>query len=38
MSNRAFLIVLVIVAIVVGLAVLFHTPGGVQVLRSMHGG
>jgi preprotein translocase subunit SecG len=38
MSNRAFLIVLVIVAIVVGLAVLFHTSGGVQILRSMHGG
>jgi preprotein translocase subunit SecG len=38
MSNRAFLIVLVIVAIVVGLAVLFHTPGGAQILRSMHGG
>jgi preprotein translocase subunit SecG len=38
MSNRAFLIVLVIVAIAVGLAVLFHTPGGAQILRSMHGG
>jgi preprotein translocase subunit SecG len=38
MSNRAFLVVVVIVAIVVGLAVLFHTPGGVQILRSMHGG
>jgi len=38
MSNRSFLIVVVIVAIVVGLAVLFHTPGGVQILRSMHGG
>lgn len=38
MSNRAFLIVLVIVAIVVGLAALLHTPGGVQILRSLHGG
>jgi hypothetical protein len=38
MSNRVFLIVLIVVAIVVGLAVLFHTPGGVQILRSMHGG
>jgi hypothetical protein len=38
MSNRAFLIVLVVVAIVVGLAVLFHTPGGVKIMRSMHGG
>jgi len=38
MSNRTFVIVLVVVAIVVGLAVLFHTPGGQSVIRTMHGG
>jgi len=38
MSNRTFVIVLVVVAILVGLAVLFHTPGGQSVIRAVHGG
>jgi preprotein translocase subunit SecG len=38
MSNRTFLIVLLVVAALVGLAVVMHTPGGARMLRSMHGG
>jgi hypothetical protein len=38
MSNRTFIIVMVVVAAIVGLAALIHTPGGVRMLRAMHGG
>jgi preprotein translocase subunit SecG len=38
MSNRAFIIMIVVVAAIVGLAVLLHSPGGVRMLRAMHGG
>ena len=38
MSNRVFIIVLIVVAITVGLAVLFHTPGDQSVMRAVHGG
>jgi uncharacterized membrane protein YbhN (UPF0104 family) len=36
-SNRTFVIVLVIVVALVALAVAMHTPGGVGVMRSMRG-
>jgi preprotein translocase subunit SecG len=38
MSNRTFVIVFVVVALLVGLMVLLHSPSGVRVMRSMHGG
>jgi uncharacterized membrane protein YbhN (UPF0104 family) len=37
MSNRTFVIVLLVVAALVGVAVVMHTPGGVRMLRSLHG-
>ena len=38
MSNRTFVIVVLVVAAIVGLAVLMHTPGGVRMMRAVHGG
>ena len=41
MSNRSFVILLVVVGILVGLMVVMHTPGGARMMRSMralHGG
>jgi len=38
MSNRTFVIVIVVVAAIVLLAVLLHSPGGVRMMRAMHGG
>jgi preprotein translocase subunit SecG len=38
MSNRTFLIVVVVIALVVGLAVMLHTPGGARFMQSLHGG
>lgn len=37
MSTRTFVIVLAVLALLVGIAMVFHTPGGQSVLRAVHG-
>ena len=37
MSNRTFVLILVVVAIVVLAAVMMHTPGGQSLMRTVHG-
>ena len=38
MSAKVFLVILIVVALLVGVAVLMHTPGGHDLMRAVHGG
>jgi hypothetical protein len=37
MSNRTFLLILVVVGLIVAAAVVMHTPEGVRWMRALHG-